>query len=166
MGHAYTPLTLEDRCQMAHLHATGHSLRHIAAPLDRAPSTVARELKRNASATPAMPTNKPARGAGRAPSSTAIAPCVRRSWPVCNTAGRPNKWPGACAGPCPVRPTWRPSRTSALRDCCKPIIIRRANASAIRPRPRFFGTICCTSNVNPPPRFRRNDSKGKTGMTE
>ena len=51
MGHSYTHLTLEDRCQMAHLHATGHSLRQIAATLDRAPSTVARELNRNRSAT-------------------------------------------------------------------------------------------------------------------
>ena len=51
MGTHYTHLTLEDRCQMAHLHATGHSIRQIAAALDRAPSTVARELTRNASAT-------------------------------------------------------------------------------------------------------------------
>ena len=51
MGRDYTHITLEDRCQMAHLHATGHSLRQIAAALDRAPSTVARELTRNASTT-------------------------------------------------------------------------------------------------------------------
>ena len=49
MGHSYTHLTLEDRCQMAHLQATGHSIRQIAATLDRAPSSIARELKRNAS---------------------------------------------------------------------------------------------------------------------
>ena len=36
---------------MARLHTTGHSLRQIAATLDRAPSTVARELNRNASTT-------------------------------------------------------------------------------------------------------------------
>ena len=51
MGRHYTHLTLEDRCQMAYLHTTGHSLRQIAATLDRAPSTVARELKRNATRT-------------------------------------------------------------------------------------------------------------------
>ena len=51
MGYAYTHLTLEDRCQMAYLHTAGHAIRQIAATLDRAPSTVARELKRNASAT-------------------------------------------------------------------------------------------------------------------
>ena len=51
MGHSYTHLTLEDRCQMAYLHTTGHSLRQIAATLDRAPSSIARELKRNGSTT-------------------------------------------------------------------------------------------------------------------
>ena len=51
MGASYTHLTLEDRCQMAHLPATGYSIRQMAATLDRAPSTGARELTRNASAT-------------------------------------------------------------------------------------------------------------------
>ena len=51
MGRHYTHLTLEDRCQMAHLHATGYSLRQIAATLDRAPSSIARELKRNGATT-------------------------------------------------------------------------------------------------------------------
>ena len=51
MGRYYTQLTLEDRCEMAYLHTTGHSLRQIAATLDRAPSTVARELTRNGSST-------------------------------------------------------------------------------------------------------------------
>ena len=36
---------------MARLHAEGHSVRQIAASLDRSPSTVARELKRNGSKT-------------------------------------------------------------------------------------------------------------------
>ncbi len=51
MGRYYTQLTLEDRCEMARLHTTGHSIRQIAATLDRAPSTVARELNRNGSTT-------------------------------------------------------------------------------------------------------------------
>ena len=51
MGRYYTHITLEDRCEMARLHTTGHSLRQIAATLDRAPSTVARELNRNGSTT-------------------------------------------------------------------------------------------------------------------
>ena len=51
MGLHYTHLTLEDRCDMARLRAAGHSIRQIAATLDRAPSTVARELNRNAART-------------------------------------------------------------------------------------------------------------------
>lgn len=51
MGRLYTHLTLEARCQVAYLHATGHSIRQIAATLDRAPSSIARELKRNAART-------------------------------------------------------------------------------------------------------------------
>ena len=106
MGRYYTHITLEDRCEMARLHTTGHSIRQIAATLDRAPSTVARELNRNGSTTqgyrPAMPTNKPGRAAGRAPSSTATARSAPRSWRSSNTAGPPNRWPAASPG---ARPT-------------------------------------------------------------
>ena len=47
MGRHYMQLGIEDRCELARLHAQGYSLRQIAATLDRAPSTIARELKRN-----------------------------------------------------------------------------------------------------------------------
>ena len=47
MGRGYRQLTLEDRSQLAQLQAQGCSLRQIAATLDRAPSTIAREVKRN-----------------------------------------------------------------------------------------------------------------------
>jgi len=47
MGTRYQQLSLEDRCEIARLHAEGRSLRQIAAALDRPPSTVSRELKRN-----------------------------------------------------------------------------------------------------------------------
>ena len=49
MGRHYAQLGIEDRCELARLHAQGRSLRQIAASLDRAPSTIARELKRNSS---------------------------------------------------------------------------------------------------------------------
>ncbi len=49
MGRHYTQLNIEDRCELARLHAQGRSLRQIATALDRAPSTIARELKRNTS---------------------------------------------------------------------------------------------------------------------
>ena len=51
MGHRYSQLTIEDRCEVARRHAAGASRRQIAAALDRAPSTIARELRRNASRT-------------------------------------------------------------------------------------------------------------------
>ncbi len=51
MGCSYTHITIEKRCEMARLYAEGHSLRQIAATLDRAPSSIARELKRNAART-------------------------------------------------------------------------------------------------------------------
>ena len=52
MGRHYTQLSIEDRCELARLHAAGRSRRQIAAALDRAPSTIARELKRNRSRQP------------------------------------------------------------------------------------------------------------------
>jgi IS30 family transposase len=48
MGKRYTQLSIEDRCRMASLQDQGASIRQIAADLDRAPSTVAREIRRNA----------------------------------------------------------------------------------------------------------------------
>jgi IS30 family transposase len=47
MARGYTQLSLEDRCEIARLQADGGSIRQIAAALDRAPSTIARELRRN-----------------------------------------------------------------------------------------------------------------------
>lgn len=47
MGTRYQQLSLEERCRLAGLHEDGHSIRKIAAIMDRAASTVSRELKRN-----------------------------------------------------------------------------------------------------------------------
>jgi IS30 family transposase len=47
MGRGYTQLTLEERCEISSLQADGRSIRQIAAAVDRAPSTIAREVKRN-----------------------------------------------------------------------------------------------------------------------
>src|SRR3546814_13837189 len=44
----YRHLALEERCSIARLHEDGQSIRQIAAALDRQPSTIARELRRNA----------------------------------------------------------------------------------------------------------------------
>ena len=47
MERRYDQLSLEDRCSIASLHSEGRSIRQIAAAMDRSPSTVSRELKRN-----------------------------------------------------------------------------------------------------------------------
>ena len=50
MGQKYTQLGVEERCEIARQSRAGETIRQIAASLDRAPSSIARELKRNASA--------------------------------------------------------------------------------------------------------------------
>ena len=47
MGQRYEQLSLEERCSIARLREAGQSIRQVAAALDRPPSTIARELKRN-----------------------------------------------------------------------------------------------------------------------
>jgi IS30 family transposase len=49
MGRRYAQLSLEERCTIARLQGEGRSVRQIAAAVDRPPSTVSRELKRNRS---------------------------------------------------------------------------------------------------------------------
>src|SRR5215212_2265583 len=46
----YRQLSIEERCEIARLHEGAQSIRQIAAALDRQPSTVSRELKRNTGA--------------------------------------------------------------------------------------------------------------------
>ena len=47
MGKHYEHFTLEERCTIARLHQAGQSIRQIATALDRSPSSISRELKRN-----------------------------------------------------------------------------------------------------------------------
>jgi IS30 family transposase len=47
MGQKYKQITIEERCEIARLHANRVSIRQIASALDREPSTIAREIKRN-----------------------------------------------------------------------------------------------------------------------
>ena len=47
MGRKYKQLSLEERCDIARLQAEGRSIRQMAAALDRPPSTISRELRRN-----------------------------------------------------------------------------------------------------------------------
>jgi IS30 family transposase len=50
MGRGYRQFSVEERCEIARLSGEGRSIRQIAAALGRAPSSVARELKRNSGA--------------------------------------------------------------------------------------------------------------------
>jgi IS30 family transposase len=50
MGRRYQQFSLEERCEVAQRRAAGQSIRQIAAALDRAPSSVSREVKRNTGA--------------------------------------------------------------------------------------------------------------------
>ena len=47
MGQRYRQIGIEERCEIARLQANGKSIRQIASALDRSPSTIARELRRN-----------------------------------------------------------------------------------------------------------------------
>src|SRR5215207_9357527 len=47
MGQNYEQLSLEERCTLSRLSHAGKTIRQIAATMDRAPSTIMRELKRN-----------------------------------------------------------------------------------------------------------------------
>ena len=47
MGKQYGHFSLEERCTIARLQQAGQSIRQIAAALDRSPSSISRELKRN-----------------------------------------------------------------------------------------------------------------------
>src|SRR5260370_26866547 len=50
MGEHYDQLSLEERCRIAQLRGDGQSIRQIAAAVDRPPSTISRELRRNSGA--------------------------------------------------------------------------------------------------------------------
>ena len=50
MGQQYEQLSLEERCTLSRLSHAGKTMRQIAAAMDRAPSTIMRELKRNSGA--------------------------------------------------------------------------------------------------------------------
>jgi len=47
MGRHYEQFSLEERCTVSRLKQAGKTVRQIAAAMDRAPSSIARELKRN-----------------------------------------------------------------------------------------------------------------------
>src|SRR5688500_4454257 len=56
MGSRYRHFSIEERCAIARRSKAGQSIRKVAAALDRSPSSVARELKRNAASGSYAPT--------------------------------------------------------------------------------------------------------------
>ena len=99
MAQTYAQLDLEDRCAIASLHQAGQSIRQIAAALDRAPSTVSRELKRNSGSkigykpTYAQQQTSARRWAGSRLERdeafrTEILGCLERGWSPEQVAGR------------------------------------------------------------------------------
>jgi transposase, IS30 family len=55
MGQKYKQMGIEERCEIARLSRAGETIRQIAASLDRSPSSISRELKRNDAARGYMP---------------------------------------------------------------------------------------------------------------
>jgi len=99
MGRDYKQLSLEDRCEIARLQGEGRSIRQMAAALDRSPSTIARELKRNRGGyvgykpSYAQQQTKARRWAGsrleRDPDlRRAVLECLARGWSPEQVAGR------------------------------------------------------------------------------
>jgi len=60
MGRHYKQLSLEERCTIARLREGGQTIRQVAAALDRPPSSVSRELKRNTGSGPRAKPYQPA----------------------------------------------------------------------------------------------------------
>src|SRR5689334_12015114 len=84
MGSKYDQVTLEARCEIAELYRAGRSIRKIAAAMDREPSTISRELKRNTGSgpqagayQPVTPSSRPKRGGGQAQGWIAVLPPCR-----------------------------------------------------------------------------------------
>ena len=66
----------------------------------------------------------------------------------------------ACAVSCRARPISTSSTPPTSRPSSPPTTTRPENALTGKPQPRPSASTCCTSNENPPPRFRGNDPVG------
>ena len=98
MGSRYRQVGIEERCEIARRRDAGQSIRQIAAALDRAPSSIARELKRNGGVSGYAPTfaaqqahARRWRGSKlvRKPELQArVLECLRRGWSPEQVAGQ------------------------------------------------------------------------------
>ena len=96
MGKRYGHVTIEERCEIARLQASGYSVSQIAASLDRSPSTVARELKRKVQelrdTSPGMRTSKPMPGVGVVLDWSEMRRCGIRCSLGLSRAGHRSRW--------------------------------------------------------------------------
>src|SRR5207237_2773538 len=63
----------------------------------------------------------------------------------------------ACAEDCRGKLIWPRCPINACSPWCVPIITLPESVLTTKPRQRFSAVTCCTSNVNPPARFRGYD---------
>ena len=169
MGKAYTQVTMEERCEIARLRSQGSSLRQIAAGVDRPPSTVARELKRNGPApwatSPATQTSRPTPVVGGAPGWSGTVRCGSRFSPVWARAGLRRRWPGVSRwtrgdGSSPMRastgsstPRWPGRRTTPGGTTCpgpRPSAAFGAGAAAALPPTSPTGSLSASAPMPPP----------------
>ena len=134
----YTQLSLEERCSIARLHEAGQSIRQIAAALDRQPSTITRELKRNTGRKIGyQPAYAQAQASARrwtAPGSNATMPYARPSLTVWGQTGRPSRSPDASpAKKATGSSVTRPSTVSSTPNSSAPTI---PHGGSICPAPK------------------------------
>jgi ParB-like chromosome segregation protein Spo0J len=141
MGREYSQFSIEERREIARLSADGHSIRQIAAALDRQASSVARELKRNRGRTAGYQADY------------ALAQAKARRW----TGGKLDR-----------NETLRDMVLAQLRrgwsssSSSPPTTTPHANALIGKLQPRHsLNNCCCTSNESPHPGFRRGDDVGR-----
>ena len=111
----------------------------------------------------------PSPGARLSPSTTApssLATMTSIPWlsrlssaiPILPGRKAESRMPSAvCADPFLERLTWLPCPMTISPPCSRLTTIPHVSAWTIKPPPRYSGTTCCTSNVNPPSGLRRND---------
>ena len=160
MGKAYTQVTMEERCEIACLRSQGSSLRQIAAGVDRPPSTVARELKRNGSRTlgyqPRYANQQAHARRWRGSRLERDGPLRERFSPVWARAGLRRRWPGVSRwtrgdGSSPMRastgsstPRWPGRRTTPGGTTCpgpRPSAAFGAGAAAALPLTSPTGSL-------------------------
>jgi len=98
MERRYEQFSLEERCTVSRLSQAGKTIRQIAAAMDRAPSSVARELKRNSGTQvgyqPAYAEQQAKSRRWRGSRLLRLSPTFRRTFSNGSAmAGRPPKWP-------------------------------------------------------------------------